>query len=56
MDVRGLFLNFLQNNREEECDVTKIQHLWNYRIGYHIQKDEDEKVSLATNQPFYGHK
>lgn len=52
MDVRGLFLDFLQKNREERCDVTKIQRLWNYGIGYHIQKDQDEKSSLAKNQPF----
>ena len=25
--------------------------LWNYGIGWHVQKEQDEKCSLAKNQP-----
>ena len=31
-------------------DVTKTK-LWNYGIAWHIQKEQDEKCSLAKNQP-----
>ena len=56
MDVRDLSLDFLQNNREERCDATKIQHLWNYGMVIKFRKTKMKKISLAKNQPFYGHK
>ena len=39
------------HNREERCDVTKIKICKNYGIGWHIQKERDEKCPLAKNQP-----
>ena len=39
------------HNREERCDVTKIKICKNYGIGWHIQKERDEKCPRAKNQP-----
>ena len=46
MNVRGLSRDFLQNNREERCDVTKIQHLWNYGMVIKFRK-----TKMKKNQP-----
>ena len=54
MDVRGLSRDFLQNNREERCDVTKIQHLWNYGMIIKFRKTKMKKISLAKISLFMG--
>ena len=40
--------------KEKRCQLYQLSHhwklMWNYGIGWHIQKEQDEKSSLAKNQ------
>ena len=47
---RGQIILFIRKIGKKTDDVTKL-NLWNYGIGWHIQKEQEEKCSLAKNQP-----